>query len=273
MLLVGHSFGGALLYSALATSINADVGGALQDALPTESGPGTRETGPGQPLLGARPVNIRTTNDLVVLVNPAMEASRFANLNAASHLRYEPNQLPIFVTLASEGDSAVKFFFPIGQSFNTLFRAARSRQTWFSMMEGFGMYKPFHTHRLVAHTLRPPLADTDVPKTPCSCPSGLSTYGDELIRRLEPFYRRISGSTADNRPLELSAYQEFMFSRLEPVRDVDPNNPFLMVKVDPAVVREHSDIFNPVFLDFLIEFTVRTEIKRELFSSYAEQSR
>lgn len=279
MLFVGHSFGGALLYSALATSLNADVGAALQKAVAGEPARDpapssqTREKGPGQPMVAETRVRVEGQNDLIILVNPAMEASRFANLQQASHLRYQSEQLPLLVTLASEGDSAVKFFFPIGQSFSTLTRAARSRQTWFSMVEGFGMYKPFHTHRLVAKPGRQPFeATAGAPKLPCACPSRLGQYGDELIRRLEPFYRTLAGLAAAPRDVQLAAYQEFMLSRLEPVRDVDPNNPFLMVKVDPAVVGNHSDIFNPVFLDFLIEFTVRTEIKREALVGYPERS-
>ena len=53
--------------------------------------------------------------------------------------------------------------------------------------------------------------------------------------------------------LQLAAYQEMLYSRLEPVRDVDPNNPFIMASVDPAIIGGHSEIFNPRFLDFLIE--------------------
>ncbi len=56
-------------------------------------------------------------------------------------------------------------------------------------------------------------------------------------------------------------------SRLEPVRDVDPNNPFVMASIDPAVVNGHSDIFNARFLDFLIEYVVRSEIKRSLLKA------
>ena len=278
MLFVGHSFGGALLYSALATSLNADVGAALQAAVEATApaGPGaslpqnqTREKGPAQPMVSQKPVLVAGQNDLVMLVNPAMEASRFSNLQQASKLRYQTEQLPLLVTLASEGDSAVKFFFPIGQSFSTLLRAARSRQTWFSMVEGFGMYKPFHTHRLVAKPGRQPFTPAGQhPGAPCGCPRGLGQYGDELIKRLEPFYRTLTQLASAPRELNLAAYQEFMLSRLEPVRDIDPNNPFLMVKVDPEVVGDHSDIFNPTFLDFLIEFTVRTEIKRELLAGF-----
>ena len=62
----------------------------------------------------------------------------------------------------------------------------------------------------------------------------------------------------------MAEYQEFLYSRLEPVRDVDPNNPFMTVQVDEDLVRGHGDIFNGRFLDFLMEFVIKTEVKREL---------
>lgn len=285
LVFVGHSFGAALLFSALSTSLNADVGEAIQYALDSprsETPPGSRVAAdasatnqrrgrsPAQALLtnNTTPVPVLRQQDLVVLVNPAMEGSRFANLNQAAHVTFDRRQAPIFMTLASENDTAVGAFFPIGQSVATLFRSARSRDAWFSMTTGFGLYKPYHTHRLALNpTTYPPLPDTA--KGACTCPSNLRAFGDALVLRLRPLYEALrdpDGGPARVEPkdlLELGAYQEFMHSRLEPIRDVDPNNPFLMVSVDRDVVREHSDIFNPRFIDFLIEFIIRTEVKRE----------
>ena len=62
-----------------------------------------------------------------------------------------------------------------------------------------------------------------------------------------------------------------LYSRLEPVRDVDPNNPFIMASVDPAMIGGHSEIFNPRFLDFLIEYIVLSEIKRSLVDDYGQE--
>ena len=142
-------------------------------------------------------------------------------------------------------------FFPVGQvDFATIARAARSRDIWFSMVKGFGLYEPFHTHRLA---LKPegaiPLPET-VEGT-CRCSSNLGAFGDALVLRLGRLYDYLKDPTTP-RPtpeaLQLSAYLETLYSRLEPVRDVDPNNPFIMASVDPAIIGGHSEIFNPRFL-------------------------
>jgi hypothetical protein len=275
MVLVGHSFGAALLFSALGTSINGDAGAALEAAKRTGVAT-SRQPGQSQAMVTTDGrIRVRSQGDLVMLVNPAMEASRFANLASAVKLRYDPLQTPILVTLGSEGDSAVKYFFPIGQSLSTVFRAARSRGTWFSMVEGFGLYRPYLTHRLSASA--EPLKRKPAPAGSggCGCKSELRHYGDDLVDALEPYYRGVYRRVTDEvgragpqaaavRVDSLGAYQEFLYSRLEPLTDVDPNTPFLMVQVDRDVVPDHSGIFNARFLDFVVEFTVRSELKRRL---------
>jgi hypothetical protein len=283
MVLVGHSFGAALLYSALGTSINGDAGAALEAAKKNDLGGNRRQTGPAQAMVtDDGRIRVPSQGDLVMLVNPAMEASRFANLSSAVKLRYDPLQTPILVTLGSEGDSAVKYFFPVGQSFSTVLRSARSRRNWFSMVEGFGLYQPYLTHRLTRSNY--PLASKgDDVGDPCRCQSRLREYGDDLVKELKPYYDAIYANAAAsvgrgdvaaaarNVP-SLGGYQEFRFSRLEPLTDIDPNTPFLMVQVDREVIGDHSKIFNAPFLDFVIEFTVRSELKRRLQNENLPQS-
>ena len=185
LVFVGHSFGGALLYSAVATSLNGSVGEAIQKATGATAVQADCETRQRllanvQPVTSSLPVRVPTAGDLVIIVNPAMEASRFANLTQTRNLRFDPKQMPIFMTVASDADSAVGGFFPIGQAFATIARAARSRDIWFTMVKGFGLYQPFHTHRLA---LKPegaiPLPET-VEGT-CRCSSNLGAFGDALV--------------------------------------------------------------------------------------------
>ena len=281
--MIGHSFGGALLFSALGTTLNGSIGEAIQSSVdpspptrdPCSSGPPAatppltyptqrkRGVSPAQPLLQpARPVYVDSQGDLVILVNPATEASRYANLNQAVQVPFYRCQLPIFVTLASEADWAVGSFFPVGQSVATLVRSARSRASWLAMEQGLGLYEPYHTHRLMMKVL-PDIPAKEKISDGCVCSSNLRAYGDALVLRLKPFYERLAYESSPD-DLQLAAYQEFLFSRLEPIKDVDPNNPFMTVRIDDEIVGGHSDIFNARFLDFLIEFVVRTEVKREL---------
>ena len=284
---VGHSFGGALLFSAVATSLNASVGAAIQGrddpvTVQAQRRPQAQQrvAPPARPVITDRDVFVRSDGDLVILVNPAMEASRFANLANTRNLRFDSRQVPIFLTLASEGDGAVGRFFPIGQAFATVARSARSRQIWFSMEKGFGMYEPFHTHRLVLKPGQSAPGD-DAASGTCRCKSNLSAFGDALVTRLRELYQTIPDEAtitpADRirliEGLDLAGYQETLYTRLEPVRDVDPNNPFLMASVDPKVISGHSAIFNARFIDFLIEYIVRSEIKRSLVGDFGQERR
>jgi hypothetical protein len=277
LVFVGHSFGGALLYSAVATSLNGSVGAAIQKgtrATAAQADQATRQRmlTNAQPVISNEPVRVPTAGDLVILVNPAMEASRFSNLNQTRNLRFDPRQVPIFMTVASDADGAVGGFFPVGQAFATVARSARSRDIWFSMVKGFGMYEPFHTHRIA---LKPegaiPLPEKVEGK--CRCSSNLGAFGDALVMRLGRLYDYMKDPNTP-RPtpdtLNLGGYQEMLYSRLEPVRDVDPNNPFVMATVDPAIIGGHSEIFNPRFLDFLIEYIILSEIKRSLADDYGQ---
>jgi hypothetical protein len=277
LVLVGHSFGGALLFSALATSLNARVGNAIQQVpLPQGSRAAVQALQMVRPAILPNRVCMPSTGDLVVLVNPAMEASRFTNLAGTRNLMFAKQQLPIFMTLASEADWAVGGFFGPGQAFTTLSRAARSRDFWLRMDKGFGLYEPFLTHRVVA---APTAAPADAPKAPprvagkCRCESNLAASANLILKKLRALYDLVrttgagaSGVNVDQAldQLRVAGYQEMAMSRLEPVRDVDPNNPFVMATVDPKIVNGHSDIFNAPFMDFLIEYVVRSEIKRNL---------
>lgn len=97
--LIGHSFGGLIVFNSLAES--------LIDSLVRASG------GPARPVV-----------DLVVLLNPAFEASRFEPLfQVARHVAGPagPDAPPIFVSITSEADLATRQAFPLGRSINSLF--------------------------------------------------------------------------------------------------------------------------------------------------------
>ena len=100
LLTVGHSFGGSALYNALSH--------VLIERLLTVKG--------GE--------NVQGFGDMVVLINPAIEAMRHTSLKNASELhsrdvKFEPNQPPRLLVVTSETDFATKTAFPIGRLFST----------------------------------------------------------------------------------------------------------------------------------------------------------
>ena len=104
LVLIGHSFGGAALYSAT-SQILADR------FVDSRSGKNSVDTAKG-------------FGDLVVLLNPAFEAMSYAPLYDMAQARcsYFDNQQPKLVVLTSESDDATKYLFPLGRMFSTFFR-------------------------------------------------------------------------------------------------------------------------------------------------------
>jgi pimeloyl-ACP methyl ester carboxylesterase len=109
--LIGHSFGGLIVYNSVAES--------LLNSLVTAN-----HSDPAAPRK-AIPIA-----DLVLLLNPAFEASRFEPLFQVAKDRspstgpfwdYAEDQRPILVSVTSEADSATSILFPLGRTVNSLF--------------------------------------------------------------------------------------------------------------------------------------------------------
>ena len=99
MVTAGHSFGGALVFSAVEAALVSEWGG--RDGVgPLADGAGIK-------------AKRHELGDLVLLINPAFEADRYRLFDGDLALpgRYEP-QCPVLVTVASEGDAAVGTAFP-----------------------------------------------------------------------------------------------------------------------------------------------------------------
>lgn len=106
--LIGHSFGGLIVYSAIAES--------LLDSLFAASANG----GVPKPVV-----------DLALAINPAFEASRFEPLfQVAQRLPRAADdgtpRPPIFVSITSEADAATKAVFPVGRALNSML----GRESW-----------------------------------------------------------------------------------------------------------------------------------------------
>jgi pimeloyl-ACP methyl ester carboxylesterase len=142
---VGHSFGGALVFSAMSEIMeNGFVQTHGPDAVVSDT-------------VGFA--------DLVVLINPAFEAARYSTLSdmANERRRYFQSQLPVLVVLTSEDDDATRIAFPIGRWFSTLFETERDAERFNPVLgenetidqgstnvTALGHFDPYMTHYLRA---------------------------------------------------------------------------------------------------------------------------
>ena len=232
LVVVGHSFGGAITVSALTDVLMQRI---VQ----------VRESHEYQN--GGRPP-IRGVGDLILILNPAIEANQALLLvEAARGHHYSEFQSPLFVSLSTDADWATHYTFPLGQVIGLVNwrQTDLERDYYYDRETGeelvmkeehldtttVGNFAPFLTHRLKYDS------QTVIQMQPCaqegvSCvPMGLTSLG---------------GHPA--------------------IKQIPENYPLYFIKTDDSVMAGHSDIFNPVVTSFvisLLEETVGAEMPDE----------
>jgi hypothetical protein len=126
LMLVGHSFGASVVFNAIGQILMARF---LLDAEDLTSENGASRHSQSKPGL------ISGYGDVVVLVNPAIEATRimpfFSVLNEYSAKKtdlFAPGQPPRLMILSSEGDWATRRTFPTARVLSTLLESYADRE-------------------------------------------------------------------------------------------------------------------------------------------------
>jgi hypothetical protein len=247
MVTVGHSFGGALAYSAIESLMLGElrnkhvVGDAEVDGVkPEREGFG----------------------DLTVLVNPAFEAERYRAF--ADDLRtkgeYSAKQKPVLLTVASDADGAVGKAFPAGRALWIAVRPWRWDHFRPEVL-GLGHYGPYVTHRLDFDGVHPtppvePVDEEKIKKTIADCglagerkvrPQCNCTYAFDMpLSSTETMVGSGQGTvtTAGGSTVRLRAT----------AKEWDPNTPFIVATAPASLIDGHNDIYNPNFIAFLTEY-------------------
>ena len=212
LVILGHSFGGSVVYSATAQILADRFIDSRGDKSFVDTAKGF--------------------GDLVVLLNPAFEALSYAPLYDLAHARcsYFEHQQPLLVVLTSEADKATKYLFPIGRSISTFFETHGSIERNdckrpLSYSEGaadrhtVGHFKP-----LLTHELRP------------SSNVQAAAYGE--VRNM--WFQQQAGGT-----------MQFGSTELVSLDKTVARNPYLNVKVDGSLIKDHNDIFREEIREFL----------------------
>jgi hypothetical protein len=241
MVVMGHSFGGAVVYTAL-QQILADR------YLSSQRGKTVQQDAKG-------------FGDLVILLNPAFEAMRYSTLydigqncsykfnNAdpvvatdklpASCRKYKlPPQLPRLAILTSEADYATRLAFPTGRLFTTLFETHDEIDRLIDTSNGatpitiseskadkttVGHFEPYWTH-----TLEPT---------------------DSAIKRSDNFIYRSLGNDWTNQ--SYNSKLKFQGVELSHLNRSSPLNPYLNIYVSGELIKNHNDIWDERIQNFL----------------------
>jgi hypothetical protein len=210
LMVVGHSFGGAVVYNATTQTLASRF-------IDSRAGKSYIDTAKG-------------FGDLVVLLNPAFEALRYAPSYDLAQARcsYFDNQVPRLVILTSEADYATKLAFPAGQTFSTFFEThdtIERNDCKYSLIldEGeadrnaVGHYLP-----LISHTLKPVDAGQKTQQMAVASYANMKNIWSTQTK---------GGST------------QFGSTVLTHLNKTEPRNPYLNIRVDKELIADHNDVF------------------------------
>jgi hypothetical protein len=286
MVTVGHSFGGALVFSAMKQLVTGSVGDILGQNNASPSGTKCGRLSPddcsyrivraeGDRVAAAKEghkARRARLGDLVVLVNPAIEAMQYqafdSDLPDSPYSGYLPNdkklpylddQLPVLMTVASQADQAVGRAFPAGRFLSGFMHPKIFVNP--ALRTGMGHYEPQRTHILdytdtehVAALRAAEQKRINDPDHPPACECTMMFDDPDL--------------GIDPRPLSLTeTKQEWGKLRFELAPNRDPNrwdrhSPYLVVQATGNVIGAHSDIYNPVFVTFLTKYITAYDTKK-----------
>lgn len=232
LIVIGHSFGGAAVYSALAQIITERFVDSVE----------------------RKCRRLKPLGDQVILLNPAFEALRHYDLNqmASSIDKYPADQRPVLSIFTSSGDWATHYVFPLSQFFATLGQKNRDSEQWRAGLQTVGWFKPFLTHELdyVAMARLPTTQATTL--NPVTNKHEYHTPGGEGLRRSVDNVRAQRGKWRPNAPKP--QIYDFDDCVLKPLDGFHPGDPFLIVSTDRRIMNGHNDIANKVLINFIREY-------------------
>jgi hypothetical protein len=238
--------------------------------------------------------------DLIVLINPAAEASQYQRLHLLSRgLNYTDLQTPLILTVSAENDSVRHRLFTLGRRLGEFFTGKPHKDNEVQRTverQALGVYPSHITHQLVPTDTELKLVSSDVTGDPRACP----TDGRLEPRTCESQWYEWNREPAHTRPNSLAPgdgkVDRFDFSgfgsevvfnnvALSPI-DARPNDgekeeyatalpyqPFIVARASPNIVDNHSGIFTQPFLQFLVPYIAYIEVKSERNRQSKQQRR
>jgi len=217
LVIMGHSFGGQAVFSATSQILASRFIDSREHKTHQDTAKGF--------------------GDLVVLLNPALEALRYAPLYDLSNERcsYFPEQRPRLAILTSETDYATKIAFPIGRFFSTLFETHDTVNREFCGGKRQFTYKAGSADRTTVGHFDPFISHTLV-SIPNAEPLSIEVYDN--IQNV--WGRQTTGaSTIYGRTI------------LEHLGRTAPRSPYLNIRVNPILIADHGDMWGDEIQEFI----------------------
>jgi hypothetical protein len=227
LMIIGHSFGGDIVFSAVSPVL-------MERMVENEDAAGV-------------PQSPKTLGDLVVLINPAFEAARFEPLEReAATKSFPPGTNCTLAVFTSTADWATGLAFPLGREVSTVFESYVNKQQARANVIAVGHYAPYINYQL--KTL-----DKNVKSKEFLATTNAATPSDsaDSVLAMRDKIRRVSTQRFVTTN-ELT--YDFTHCQLVPTTNCVHNDPVFNVAVAPAIIPNHDDIDRGIFIRFLAEF-------------------
>jgi hypothetical protein len=208
-------------------------------------------TGPG--------ARIQRYGDMVVILNPAFEATRFLPLyNMARERTYTHYQAPIFVSITSTADHATGFWFPLGRAVDTLFEHYSSSSEQRADQHTMGHISAYITHELHFNAKA---SDDACPGWVPLSKSSYSLSSAQIDLRLEnqateAFFEKYKVSGAPSIVLPQGPWERVFCGGTELhfvgySKGIDPNTPVWNVETYYQIIPSHTAIEGDALESFI----------------------
>jgi hypothetical protein len=236
--LIGHSFGGLALYSAVSQSL-------VYSFVTGED-------------IDGKQAPVERLGDMIVLINPAFEATRYQPLDRVARTRpYDVYQAPVFVAVTSEADDATGKLFPLGRTLNTIFESEKTKEERDANRNTPGHIDAYLTHSLDLSGKGTPACAGWIlePATPAQVASNITLEYRNSQAQKDALVDGRWPRDAAGTPLPREYCGRLNLTPLTRAagryRDTDPNMPLWNVTVSSAIIAGHNDINSPIFRAFL----------------------
>lgn len=236
--MIGHSFGAWILYASTAPYIMETLTGKRD--LP--------KIGRYAPKL-PRTHRERGIADLIILLNPAFEASRYEPVHRAAK-NYRPDQYepPLLISVTSRADDATGIAFPVARFFNSILQHPASSELGSEAMK--------RTHGHMTHYLTHDLTCTylgDKPDATNSCPKREEDCKEKDGLMRDAFFKdqRVNGTVMLKSGWARQMCGAITLTHRNVASALPPDSIVWNVQTDTPIISDHNDISGESLQDFI----------------------
>jgi hypothetical protein len=229
MVTIGHSFGAQVLIRAVASQLESQLvslngrSGYLRGSAPTQA--------------TSDPVELDGIGDLIILVNPATEASQYQRLHVlAQSLRYQPTQTPVILTVSAKTDYPRHRLFAFGRVLGEIFTGKPRKADLTERVverQALGVFAEHITHELT------------------------TTGGSDSLTSQDSRQNRDKVAAYDFSRATFSGVSLRQTASAKAI----PYQPLIVAEASDDIIKGHNGIFTTPFINFLVPYVTFVETK------------